>query len=124
MTIIAPHKPHPTLKEDTKLIVWDKEYPLDRHKRYFAFFKDNLVCCFEGGLTSWSTENYDDVESWDFYEVVISMPKDIAVNKKLEAKSYDFDKIYQEYSEGKPVSILSMRYDIPEKKLRKWLEDY
>ncbi len=79
--IIAPYKPHPELKIDTKLIVWDKEYPLDTYKRYFAFFKDDLVCCFEGGLTSWSAENYDNVESWDFYEVVISMPEDIDVNK-------------------------------------------
>ena len=35
-----------------------------------------------------------------------------------------FQKLYQEYAEGTPISTLAKRYNITEAKLRKMLKEY
>ena len=39
-------------------------------------------------------------------------------------KHDNFDKIYQQYAEGTPLSTLAKRYNVAESILRKWFKEY
>lgn len=53
------------VKVDTPVLV--KEYEQDNwKKRYFAYFKDGRVYAWLCGTTSWSTNNDEDVMSWNY----------------------------------------------------------
>lgn len=69
--IIAPVKPLPKLKVDTKVIVWNNEDNISRkYHAYFSHF-DNTgkIRTFIDGKTSWSNNN-SYMPSWDFWELV------------------------------------------------------
>ena len=69
--IIAPIKPKPKLKVDTKVIVWNNEDNISRkYHAYFSHF-DNTgkIRTFIDGKTSWSNNN-SYMPSWDFWELV------------------------------------------------------
>jgi hypothetical protein len=48
-------KPEPKMAVDTKVLVWnDDDNKTERH--YFSHFNsDDKICCFNNGVTSWST---------------------------------------------------------------------
>nr|DAT52303.1 MAG TPA: hypothetical protein [Caudoviricetes sp.] len=53
------------VKVDTPVLV--KEHEQDNwEKRYFAYFKDGRVYAWLCGTTSWSTNNDEDVMSWNY----------------------------------------------------------
>lgn len=66
--IIAPVKPLPKLKVDTKVIVWN-DNTSRKHNAYFSHFNDKgRICTFIDGRTSWSTGG-SYIPSWDFWEL-------------------------------------------------------
>ena len=78
--VIAPSKPLPDLKVDTKVLVWNEDNPFTtsptKYKRYFSHFdEDGNMRCFMGGSTSWSKDNTinhkeDNTTVWKHWEVV------------------------------------------------------
>lgn len=53
------------VKVDTPILVKANEQD-DWEKRYFAYFKDGKVYAWLCGTTSWSTNNDEDVMSWNY----------------------------------------------------------
>jgi len=53
------------VKVDTPVLVKANEKD-DWEKRYFAYFKDGRVYAWLCGTTSWSTDNDEDVMSWNY----------------------------------------------------------
>lgn len=53
------------VKVDTPILVKANEQD-DWGKRYFAYFKDGKVYAWLCGTTSWSTNNDEDVMSWNY----------------------------------------------------------
>lgn len=53
------------VKVDTPILVKENEQD-DWGKRYFAYFKDGKVYAWLCGTTSWSTNNDEDVMSWNY----------------------------------------------------------
>ena len=67
--IIAPVKPKPKLKVDTKLIVWNYNSSR-RYNQYFSHFDDTgRIHAFADGRTSWSNDNRYTSRSWDCWEL-------------------------------------------------------
>lgn len=66
--IIAPIKPKPKLKVDTKVIVWN-DNTSRKHNEYFSHFDDTgRIYTFIDGRTSWSNGGRYK-PSWDFWEL-------------------------------------------------------
>ena len=55
----------PKVKVDTPILVKANEQD-EWEKRYFAYFKDGKVYAWLCGTTSWSTNNDEDVMSWNY----------------------------------------------------------
>lgn len=53
------------VKVDTPILVKANEES-DWEKRYFAYFKDGRVYAWLCGTTSWSTDNDEDIMSWNY----------------------------------------------------------
>lgn len=67
--IIAPVKPKPKLKVDTKVIVWNYNSTHIRHNQYFSHFDaTGRIHVFVDGRTSWSNDNRCK-SSWDCWEL-------------------------------------------------------
>lgn len=67
VTIIAPTKPLPKMKVDTKVIVWDD--PNRKSKRHFSHFNDiGEICVFQQGGTSFTSKGA--TNSWKYWELV------------------------------------------------------
>ncbi len=76
LLIETPAVPVPDLKVDTKVIVWN-ETSKNEDKRYFSHFYENVIYCFDHGLTSW---NATGSSPWEYWE----LNKDEDVNKTKE----------------------------------------
>jgi len=68
--IIAPPKPLPDLKVDTKVLVWNDNGNI-KYKRHFSHFDENgKIYCFLQGTSSFTANNARFYMSWDNCEVV------------------------------------------------------
>lgn len=70
----VPEKPLPNLEVDTKLIVWNKDSPSVKYKRYFSHFsEDGRINVFCMGATSFSADCASaNTCVWSEYEVVVA----------------------------------------------------
>lgn len=66
--VVAPKKPLPALKKDTKVLVWNDDGP--KHKSYFAGWCaiNGLIMTYDYGATSWSSIGFSTWQNWELAE--------------------------------------------------------
>ena len=68
----VPIKPLPKLEVDTKVVVWNRDSPSVKYKRYFSHFDEKgCLNVFSNGATSFSADyGFSTTNVWTEYEVV------------------------------------------------------
>lgn len=66
--IVPPKKPLPALELDTKVLVWDSFEDYKRKRHFSHFDEHGRLWVFEGGRTSWSTDDVVGYKNWELVE--------------------------------------------------------